>query len=225
MARLRSFIIAAFATMTVANPLPDPTAQLQTRQFPTDQNDLVGGPCKDFTLVFARGTWELSNMGAVIGPQLCSMLKEQISPNRVACQGVDGMYHALSPPNFLSANTDAKSIAAAATILELATTKCPNTQVFAAGYSQGTAVIDYAVQEIKPEVRDKIKAVALFGFTRNIRDHGGVPGYPQDKVKIYCAPADPVCEDILILTPQHYTYGVYADDASKFLASKANLST
>ncbi|PYH85637.1 putative cutinase, partial [Aspergillus uvarum CBS 121591] len=213
----------AFATLAVANPLPAPEAnQLETRQTGINANDIMSGTCKDFTLIFVRGSWEVGNMGVVIGPPLCSTLKAQISPNRVACQGVGGMYSADIPQNFLTPNTDAKSIASAATMLELAATKCPNTQVVAAGYSQGTAVIDYAIQEIKHEVRNRIKAVALFGYTRNIQDRGGIPGYPQDRTKVYCAPGDVVCDDILLLTPPHYTYAVYAKDASEFLASKVN---
>lgn len=90
--------------------------------------------------------------------------------------------------------------------------------------SQGSAVIDYAIQEVKHEVRNKIKAVALFGYSRNIQDRGGIPGYPQDRTKVYCAPGDVVCDDILLVLPPHYTYSVYAKDASDFLASKVNQS-
>ncbi|RAH69045.1 cutinase-domain-containing protein [Aspergillus aculeatinus CBS 121060] len=225
MARFKWLLVAAYATLAVANPLPISEADhLQTRQTGINANDIMGGSCKDFTLIFVRGTWEAGNMGAVIGPPLCATLKEQISPNRVACQGVDGMYSADIPQNFLTPNTDAKSIASAATMLELATTKCPKTQVVAAGYSQGSAVIDYAIQEVKHEVRNRIQAVALFGFSRNIQDRGGVPGYPQDRTKVYCAPGDVVCDDILLLLPPHYTYSVYAKDASDFFASKVNQS-
>ncbi|PYI36870.1 putative cutinase [Aspergillus indologenus CBS 114.80] len=225
MAHFKWLLVGAFATLAVANPLPAPEAnQLETRQTGINANDIVGGTCKDFTLVFVRGSGEVGNMGLVIGPPLCSTLKEQISPNRVACQGVDGMYSANFPQNFLSPNTDAKSIASAATMLELATTKCPKTQVVAGGYSQGSAVIDYAIQEVKHEVRNKIKGVVLFGYTRNIQDRGGIPGYPQDQTKVYCAPGDLVCDNILVVTPPHETYGLYAKDAAEFLASKVNQS-
>ncbi|RAH41539.1 putative cutinase [Aspergillus brunneoviolaceus CBS 621.78] len=225
MAHLMWLLIGAFASLAVANPLPVWEADhFQARQSPTDANDIMGGTCKDFTLIFVRGSGEVGNMGAVVGPLLCVMLKEQISPNRVACQGVDGMYTASFPQNFLAPNTDAKSIASAATMLELATTKCPKTQAVAGGYSQGTAVIDYAVQEVKHEVRNKIKGVVLFGYTRNIQDRGGIPGYPQDRTKVYCAPGDLVCDEILLVTPPHQTYGLYAKDAAEFLASKVNQS-
>ncbi|OJK01362.1 hypothetical protein ASPACDRAFT_77135 [Aspergillus aculeatus ATCC 16872] len=214
-----------FGSLAVANPLPVPEADhLQARQSPTDANDIMSGLCKDFTLIFVRGSGEVGNMGAVIGPLLCATLKERISPNQVACQGVDGMYTASFPQNWLSPNTDAKSIASAATMLELATTKCPNTQVVAGGYSQGTAVIDYAIQDVKHEVRNRINGVVLFGYTRNIQDRGGIPGYPQDRTKVYCAPGDVVCDNILIVTPPHTTYGLYAKDAAEFLASKVNQS-
>ncbi|RAL12886.1 cutinase precursor [Aspergillus homomorphus CBS 101889] len=221
---LKSLLAGVCATLAVANPLPAPEAdQLQSRQFITDSNELMAGPCKDVTLIFTRGSAEIGNMGLVIGPQLCQALKAQISPNRVACQGVEGQYVGLIKPNFLDYNTDPKSIQTAKTTIEEAASKCPNTQIVAGGYSQGSAVIDYAVQELNSDTRNKLKGVVLFGFTRNKQDHGQIPGYPQDKVKVYCAPGDVVCDGILVITPSHQVYGVNAGDAADFLARQVNL--
>lgn len=87
-------------------------------------------------------------------------------------------------------------------------------------YSQGSAVIDNAVQKLDDDVKSKVKGVVLFGFTRNLQDHGQIPNYPKDQVKVFCAAGDMVCTGTLIITPAHLTYGLNAGEAVSFLQSK-----
>lgn len=99
-------------------------------------------------------------------------------------------------------------------------TEKPNANTLFTEYSQGSAVIDNAIQKLDSDVVDKVKGVVLFGFTRNLQDKGRIPNYPKDQTKVYCAMGDMVCDGTLIITAAHLTYGANADDAASFLASK-----
>jgi cutinase len=43
-----------------------------------------------------------------------------------------------------------------------------------------------AVSKSSAEVREKIKGVVLFGYTKNAQQKGGIPNYPKDRVKVSC---------------------------------------
>ncbi|GKZ23171.1 hypothetical protein AbraIFM66951_002107 [Aspergillus brasiliensis] len=229
MVPLKSLLLTASlaATLAVSTPLATDPGSLYARQFGTGStaNDLESGSCKDVTLIFARGSTEIGNMGSVIGPPLCDNLKSKLGSDKVACQGVGGQYSAGLVQNALPQNTDPGSISAAKSMFEEANSKCPNTKIVAGGYSQGSAVIDNAVQELSSDVKNQVKGVVLFGFTRNVQDHGQIPNYPKDDVKVYCAVGDLVCDDTLIVTAMHLTYGLDAGDAASFLAEKVQSST
>lgn len=148
-------------------------------------------------------------------------------PGQVACQGVgaeDG-YAAALAPNFQAKNTDAQSIAAATKIINMANTKCPDSTMVIGGYSQGSAVMDNAIQGLPAAMQSKIAGVVLFGYTRNAQDNAQIPGYPQAQTKIFCAQGDLVCDNTLTITAAHLSYAANADDASTFLASMAGAAT
>lgn len=92
-------------------------------------NDLVDGPCRALTVIFARGTTELGNIGAVVGPELKSQLNNKYNTN-VAFQGVD--YPADIGGYLLGGNAD--GVATFGSLVQLASSKCPNTQIVLSGY-------------------------------------------------------------------------------------------
>ncbi|KAL4900867.1 cutinase 3 [Aspergillus multicolor] len=218
--KFNALLLSALASLAIASPVPNDVT-LERRQG-MSSNDLQSGACKDVAFIFARGSTEMGNMGFVVGPGVCSNLKKDLGSDKVACQGVGGAYTAGLMQNALPANTDPASINEAVKMFELAA-KCPDTQIVAGGYSQGSAVIDNAIQKLDESTRDRVKGVVLFGFTRNLQDKGQIPNYPKDQTKVFCAVGDMVCSGTLIITAAHMTYGMNAGEAAKFLASQVSV--
>lgn len=86
------------------------------------------------TVIFARGTTEAGNIGAIIGPELSGELNKQLGGN-IAFQGVD--YPADIVGYLEGGNPDgAKQLV---NLVTTASTKCPNTQIVLSGYRQVVA--------------------------------------------------------------------------------------
>lgn len=85
MVSFKSTVLLALLPFAMAGPVE--------RQFGgsftgSTQNDL-SGPCKAVTLIFARGTSEIGNVGSVTGPPFFQALGKKIGNDQLAVQGVD----------------------------------------------------------------------------------------------------------------------------------------
>lgn len=100
----------------------------------------------------------------------------------------------------------------------MAMTKCPDSTMLIGGYSQGSAVMDNAIQGLPAAQQQKIAGVVLFGYTRNAQDKAQIPGYPKAQTKIFCATGDLVCDNTLTITAAHLSYAANAPAAATFLA-------
>lgn len=70
-------------------------------------------------------------------------------------------------------------------------------------------------------MREQIKGVVLFGYTKNQQNNGQIPNYPAARLAVYCESGDLVCDGTLIVLPPHLAYADEAEDqAPKFLIAR-----
>ncbi|KAF9771917.1 hypothetical protein IL306_010386 [Fusarium sp. DS 682] len=176
------------------------------------QNGL-SGDCKDVTVIFARGTTEMGNVGTAAGPPFFQALAEQIGSDKLAVQGVD---YAASVGGIMQMGDKAGS-EKMASLVKQAYEKCPKTKVVMSGYSQGAMLVHNAARSLPADTSSKIAAVVNFGdpFQRQ-----AIQGVPADRVKIICHTGDGVCAGTAAITPDHLTYSKDAGTAAQFVASK-----
>jgi cutinase len=82
-----------------------------------------------------------------------------------------------------------------------------------------------AVSEVSSTIKDQIKGVVLFGYTKNQQNNGGIPNFPASKTKVYCNTGDAVCRGTLYIAPSHFYYTTDARvNAPRWLADQINSS-
>lgn len=80
-----------------------------------------------------------------------------------------------------------------------------------------------AVSELSATVQAQVKGVVLFGYTKNLQNGGGIPKFPNSKVKVYCNLSDAVCYGTLFIAPAHFLYTTEAAvSAPLWLANQIN---
>jgi cutinase len=63
-----------------------------------------------------------------------------------------------------------------------------------------------AISKSPPEVRNKVRGVVFFGYTKNGQQKSSIPNYPKDRVKVFCTQSDGVCWGKLSVTAGHFAY-------------------
>lgn len=158
-----------FAATTFSSPVPDLSLQgfeglnalgaektgLLKRQddWSVTRNELSA--CKPVTVIFARGTIELGNVGSITGPPFFNALNDAIGAENVGVQGVD------YPANILGylEGGDPGGASTTAQLLEQAASECPETQIVLSGYSQGAQEVHLGEAQVSAEVAARIAAV------------------------------------------------------------------
>jgi cutinase len=137
--------IAAFAAAAPNHP------NLKERQLGGYAKfDLEKGPCKDVTLIWARGTTEIANIGSYVGFPLLNVLAKK-GIKDLAVQGVT--YGAGVMTNIVSAGgADPDGVKDGARLFKLAASKCPDTVIIGGGYSQGAAIMHLAAKGLPNDV-------------------------------------------------------------------------
>ncbi|KAH6633801.1 cutinase-domain-containing protein [Boeremia exigua] len=223
---MKFFALAILAGFTAASPvivLESEAIGLQARQIGSSRTELESGSasaCPKAILIFARGSTETGNLGT-LGVPLGNALESRYGAANVWVQGVGGPYDATLADNFLPRGSSAAAIREGVRLLNLANSKCPSSKVVTGGYSQGSALIAAALSDVTATVRNQVVGTVLFGYTKNQQNLGRVPNYPSDRLAIYCAVGDLVCDGTLVITAAHLSYGdEAANEAPRFLAGK-----
>ncbi|KAK4442194.1 family 5 putative carbohydrate esterase [Podospora aff. communis PSN243] len=235
------FTITTLASVAAALPAPADTVSIEEilswkalastskqpekRQSILTRNELQqGGTCPPVIFIYARGSTESGNMGT-LGPRVANGLEDYFGASRVWVQGVGGRYTADVLDNLLPDGTTQAAITEMKNLFILANSKCPSAKIVAGGYSQGAALAAASIRDSSSAIREQIKGVVLFGYTKNLQNVGRIPNYPSSRLEVYCALGDAVCTGTLLVLPAHLTYSDEAEGpAPRFLISRINAS-
>ncbi|KAK2593089.1 hypothetical protein QQS21_009219 [Conoideocrella luteorostrata] len=169
--------------------------------------------CADVTLVFARGTCDPGNLGALSGPSFVTAVKKAVGSSKsVAVQGID---YPATVDGYLTADPAAGRTMAKFISTTLAS--CPKTKFVLGGYSQGGYAVHNAAKDLDANALSKVAAVVIFGDPMSKQP---VQGVDPGRVKIVCHKGDNICDAGPIITISHLTYAADASAAASFVVSK-----
>lgn len=158
-----STLVIAFAATALSSPLhgrndppKDPTFAGVTQNGLQGQG---GTNCASNIVIFARGTTEDGNVGALSGPPFFDALAQKVGAQNLVVQGVD---YPADVPGFL-AGGDPQGSKTMAQLVQQATSQCPNSKVIMSGYSQGGQLVHNAASMLPADVVSKVAGAVIFG--------------------------------------------------------------
>ncbi|KAK8127875.1 carbohydrate esterase family 5 protein [Apiospora sp. TS-2023a] len=184
--------------------------------YSTSEDDLEEGRCGDVVVIFARGTTEPGNVGALAGPPLFEALRQSMGTagKTVAVQGVE---YPASFTGYLQGGDKAGS-RQMATMVTRAFQQCPSSKIVMSGYSQGGQVVHNAAKLLPAATMANVSSVVIFGDPYSKYP---VQGASPNKVLVTCHLGDNICVNgDLILLP-HLTYLEDANTAAAFILARA----
>ncbi|ETN38791.1 uncharacterized protein HMPREF1541_06829 [Cyphellophora europaea CBS 101466] len=207
--------LASLLTLTTSAPTPVPS-DLEDRQSLNPTRNDLSGPCKAITVIFARGTTELGNVGLFAGPPFFNALGAIVGYDNVAVQGVS---YPADIPGYLLGGSDAGSKTLAGLVVQAAS-KCPATQIVVGGYSQGAQLVHKGMRQVSADVASRVAAVALFGDPDNGQP---VQGVSSDDVITFCHEDDLICKGAPIVLAAHLSYALDGPSAARFVAQRVQV--
>ena len=227
------FLTAVFGLCASALPITStssPTDLVVRDNWDVTRNDLVNGVCGPVTIIFARGTLELGNVGSLAGPPFFNALADTIGSQNVAVQGVD---YGATVAGYLEGG-DPAGAATLASLVNLAVSQCPSTQIVLSGYryvcpvlatgdgmltcvlySQGAQVVHLGVKQISAAAASHVSAVVFFG---DPDDGQALQNIAANEDDTYCFATDLICAGLPIVLPAHLSYSVDALPGALFVA-------
>jgi len=152
------------------------------------------GTCAKNILIWAKGTFEPGSYGVFVGPSFTTGL-----PSSWTTVGVD--YDANVPGDFclgLPGGMVAKDM------INQAVQKCPESDIYLSGYSQGAMVVRNGLAYANPEAKTHVKGVVTFGDPFSGATIKGWSG----PIKVLCNSGDTVCGGNFEIAASHLSYGM-----------------
>ncbi|KAH3904038.1 cutinase [Parastagonospora nodorum] len=194
---MKSFTLAVLPTLTMAALTS------------ISQNDVMGGGgCKAMTVLFARGTTELGNMGSVAGPPFVTALGAMMGGD-IAVQGIA---YPADVPGFLIGGSKAGS-ALMAKMVGQVRAQCPDTSLVMAGYSQGGQLVHNAADMLSAQDAAFVNSAVIFGDPNNGKPVGKVAA---SDTMVVCHAGDLICAGQAVILAPHLTYGINGAQAATF---------
>ncbi|KAG8533133.1 uncharacterized protein KY384_001916 [Bacidia gigantensis] len=236
-------LICLYVTLAIGTPLnlPQPrgfehmgklSQSLGRRQFDYDVTRNELSECKAVTLIYARGTIELGNVGSITGPPFFNALDVLLGSDKLAVQGVD---YPATILGYLEGG-DVGGGQKLADLTNQAASQCPDTQIVLSGYSQGAQVVHLGASTISSEAAAKVAAIVcshaafrksrmlisqvLFGDPKKDQPFPNVDG---SKVKTFCFNEDLICDATPVVDSYHLSYAVDAIPAAQFVKSHVHV--
>lgn len=175
--------LSSLTLLATTSPVPAPSPQLSLGG---TQNGVTSGTaaCKPVTLIFARGTFELSNMGSVVGPSLASDLGKAIGSGGTDELAVQGVNYAADVAGIFAEIAGGAGTAAMLAEAKQALSKCPQTKLVLSGYSQGAMLVHNTVGKMQAAEKERVVAAVTFGDPfKSVK----LDGVAAERFKTFCA--------------------------------------
>lgn len=191
---------------------------LSKRQYSSSSyNQLTDGTaCRPISVIYARGTSQAGNVGdsASVGPLFFNQIASRVGgTSQLAIQGVT---YPASVSGFL-AGGDAAGSTTMTNLISSTATRCPNTKIVLAGYSQGAQLVHNAAGRTSSANAAKVAAVVVFGDPKRGQSLSPIAA---SKVLTICHDGDNICEGGSSITIAHLTYQMDVGTAGAFVAGK-----
>jgi cutinase len=172
--------------------------------------------CSAVTLIFARGTTEVGNMGTCVGPDLAAELRKVIPS--LSVQGVDYPANSAGDTRYGASGGPYMAMLAREARLQ-----CPETKIVLAGYSQGARCLHGALEKSeRPFDGGDVAAVVAFGDPLNGKERS-FKGVARGDVLQVCGDSDERCQEgqvDLWVHGGHVSYGRTAEDVAEWIRRK-----
>jgi len=194
------------------------TPALTKRQYNGNTyNQLTDGTaCRPISVIWARGTNGAGNVGEAgsEGPSFFNALASALGGvSNLAIQGVN---YSANVFGFL-AGGDAAGATSMYNLILSTSTRCPNTKIVVSGYSQGAQLVHTATQRLTAAQGQRVNAVVTFGDADRDESFGPLP---SSKTLIICHDGDNICDNGIIITPEHSNYEKDAPTAAAFVKAR-----